>query len=184
MMIKPSQLAVLATSLIFAMSTARAHDQPETKKSGDNKFSAGLTFNDTATADDAGLPLYPGAIPHRNKKHDGDGVNLAFWGGSFGLKVVVVELDSSDSVEKVAAFYQRALSQYGDVLDCSKPVTDAEGRNRRDKSRPLSCERDHAKKKGLVYKAGTREKQRIVSVQPQGQGSVFQLVYVEKRGAD
>ena len=142
MMIKPSQLAVLATSLILAMSTACAHDQPETKKSGGSKFSAGLTFNDNATADDAGLPLYPGATPHRNKKHDGDGVNLGFWGGSFGLKVVVVELDSPDSVEKVAAFYQRALSQYGDVLDCRKPVADTESRNRRDKSRPLSCERD------------------------------------------
>ena len=184
MMIKPSQFAVFTTTLILAMSTACAHDQRETKRSGDSKFSAGLTFNDTATADDAGLPHYPGATPHRKHDSDGDGVNLGFWGGSFGLKVVVVELATPDSVEKVAAFYQQALAQYGDVLDCRKSAPETESRNRRDKSRPLSCENDRAKKKGLLYKAGTREKQRMVSIQPQGQGSVFQLVYIEKRGAD
>jgi len=33
-------------------------------------------------------------------------------------------------------------------------------------------------------KAGTKEKQRIVAIQPNGPGSHFQLVYVEARGDD
>jgi len=37
---------------------------------------------------------------------------------------------------------------------------------------------------GLVFKAGTKEKQHIVGIQANGQGSVFQLVYVEARGDD
>jgi len=35
-----------------------------------------------------------------------------------------------------------------------------------------------------VFKAGTKEKQHIVGIQPNGQGTVFQLVYVEARGDD
>ncbi len=183
MKLKQSMSVVLAT-LVFACSAAHAQDQADTKKSGDSKFSAGLTFNDTATADDAGLPLYPGAIPHRHKKNDGDGVNLGFWGGAFGLKVVVVELQSPDSADKIANFYQQALSRYGDVLDCNKPVVSSEEKAPRGKTRPLSCDKNRDAKKGLLYKAGTRDKHRIVAVQSRGQGSVFQLIYLEMRGTD
>jgi len=35
-----------------------------------------------------------------------------------------------------------------------------------------------------VFKAGTKEKQHVVGIQPNGQGTLFQLVYVEARGDD
>jgi hypothetical protein len=33
-----------------------------------------------------------------------------------------------------------------------------------------------------LFKVGTKEKQHLVAIQPDGQGSLFQLVYVEARG--
>lgn len=186
MKLNQSSSALLLAAMVFACGTSFAQDQSDEKRSTDKKFSAGLTFSETATPEDAGLPLYPGAIPHRNRKHDGDGVNLGFWGGAFGLKVIVVELETSDSPDKVAAFYQEALSRYGDVLDCSKRTASAEEKPARGKSRHLTCGRDRSEKKGLLYKVGTREKHRMAAIQAQsrGQGSVFQLIYIEMRGTD
>jgi hypothetical protein len=36
----------------------------------------------------------------------------------------------------------------------------------------------------MTFKAGTKEKQRIVGIQPSGAGSIFQLVYVESPDSD
>ena len=34
----------------------------------------------------------------------------------------------------------------------------------------------------MLFKAGTKEKQHIVGVQPNGNGTIFQLLYIEARG--
>ena len=47
-----------------------------------------------------------------------------------------------------------------------------------------TCDDDKPEKGGMVFKAGTKEKQHVVAVQANGQGSLFQLVYVEARGDD
>ncbi|HMD39677.1 MAG TPA: hypothetical protein VKH15_10365 [Candidatus Acidoferrum sp.] len=145
---------------------------------------AGLMVSANATAKEAGLPLYPGAKP---AKEDGDGstaAKLGLWGSSFGFKLVVLKMESNDSPEKVAAFYQKALSKYGSVLNCSDPPKAPSDKDKGDSSRKLTCGDDKPDSGGMLFKAGSKEKQHLVSVKPNGTGSSFQLLYLEARSDD
>jgi len=144
----------------------------------------GLVISAQATAKEAGLPLYPGA---KLSKEDGDGsaaANLGLWGSSFGFKLVVLKMVSSDSPEKVSAFYQKALAKYGTVLNCSDGSKTQSDKDRSDSSKKLSCENDRPDAGGMLFKAGTKEKQHIVSVKPNGAGCIFSLVFLEARSED
>jgi hypothetical protein len=145
---------------------------------------AGVMVSKQATARDVGLPVYPGAKAHKDEKEDSPSVQLGMWGGSFGFKLAVMKMESNDAPEKIAEFYKKALAKYGTVLNCSDPPQKASAKDKGGSSNKLDCEDDKPEKGGLVFKAGTKEKQHIVGIQPNGQGSVFQLVYVEARGDD
>lgn len=98
------------------------------------------------TSDDAniagiGLTPYPGATPVKDddgKGKDAADVNLNF--GDFHLGVKAASFQSSDSVDKVEAFYRKDLARYGDVLTCQnnhpvgQPARTADG---------LTCNDDH-----------------------------------------
>jgi hypothetical protein len=145
---------------------------------------AGLVISAQATAKEAGLPLYPGAVPHKDEKNDSSAANLGLWGSTFGFKLVVLKMESNDSPEKVAAFYQKALGKYGTVLNCSgvsKPQGDKDKSNTSNK---LTCDDDHGDAGELLFKAGTKEKQHLVSVKPNGTGCIFNLLYIEARSDD
>ena len=51
-------------------------------------------------------------------------------------------------------------------------------------SKKLTCEDDKPDPGDMTFKAGTKEKQHVVGIQPSGTGSVFQLVYVESPDSD
>jgi hypothetical protein len=141
----------------------------------------GLMISAKATAKEVGLPLYPGARP---SKEDGDGsaaANLGLWGSSFGFKLVVLKMESNDSKEKVAAFYQKALAKYGTVLNCSESSKSSTDKDKDDSSKKLTCGDDHADAGGMLFKAGSKEKQHLVSVKPNGTGCIFHIVYLEAR---
>lgn len=142
---------------------------------------SGLMISAQATAKEAGLPLYPGAKP---SKEDGDGsaaAKLGLWGSSFGFKLVVLKMESNDSPEKVAAFYQKALTKYGTVLNCSDSTKAPSDKDKNDSSKKLTCGDDHPDAGGMLFKAGSKEKQHIVSVKPNGSGSIFHMLYLEAR---
>jgi len=150
--------------------------------SADESSGLSLNVNDHATAADVGLPAYPGATVYDD---DGDGTNSANIGfsiPSFGLKVVATEMRSDDQPQRVATFYRKALAKYGDVLDCSPGSQDSrKSRHRDDAKGDLTCEGD-ADDDSIVYKVGTDENQRIVSVKSHGHGARFSLVHVAVRG--
>jgi hypothetical protein len=142
---------------------------------------AGLIVSARATAKEVGLPIYPGATPHKDAdKDDSSAANLGLWGNSFGFKLVVLKLESKDAPRKVAEYYQKVLAKYGPVLDCTNTAPSQE--NNDEKSAKLTCGDDKPDKGGMLFKAGTKEKQHIVGVQPSGNGTIFQLLYVEARG--
>ena len=173
---------IAALTGVVLCSAAPAH---ATGGQGSSKNSdAGIRISKEATAKEVGLPVYPGATPHRDDKNDSPAANLGLWGTTFGFKLVVLKMETKDSPEKVAAFYQRALGKYGRVLDCSEGTKDAKDKRGSEKSNALTCDDDEPEKGGQLFKAGTKQKQHIVGVQPQGQGTVFQLIYVEARGVD
>jgi hypothetical protein len=144
----------------------------------------GLVISAQATAKEAGLPLYPGARPHKEDKDDTTAGKFGLWGSSFGFKLVLLKMESNDSPEKVAAFYQKALSKYGAVLNCSDSSKAQSDKDKNESSNKLTCGDDHADAGGLLFKAGSKEKQRIVSVKPNGTGCIFNIVYLEARSDD
>jgi hypothetical protein len=158
-----------------------AQDQGGKKDKAASK-SIGFTLSADAKEKDLGLPIYPGAKEYKEDANSDAGLQMALSGGSFGFKLVVLKLESSDSPEKIAAFYHKAMAKYGTVLDCSKASgeTDKTDSDKSDKkSNTLTCEDDHADKGGYAYKVGTKQKQHVVAVEPNGKSTLISLVYVE-----
>jgi hypothetical protein len=149
-----------------------------------DKDGAGVTFSKQATSKEVGLPVYPGAKLHKDEKDDSPSVQMGIWGSTFGFKLAVMKMESNDAPGKIAEFYKKALAKYGTVLNCSDPSQRANAKEKTGSSNKLECDDDKPEKGGLEFKAGTKEKQHVVGIQPNGQGNLFQLVYVEARGDD
>ena len=145
---------------------------------------AGVMVSKQATTKEVGLPVYPGAKPHKDEKDDSGAVQMGIWGSSFGFKLAVMKMESNDAPEKIAEFYKKALAKYGTVLNCSDAAQNANAKDKTGSSKRLECGDDKPEKGGLLFKAGTKERQHIVGIQPNGQGTIFQLLYLEARGDD
>jgi hypothetical protein len=158
--------------------------QNKKESSGKDQNGAGLIVSARATAKEVGLPIYPGARPHKDEGEKSSDLKMGLWGSTFGFKLVVLKMESNDQPEKVAAFYQKALAKYGTVLNCTNSSSTAEDKGKNKSSKSLECGDDKPENGGQLFKAGTKEKQHIVGVQPNGQGSIFQLVYVEAHGEE
>jgi hypothetical protein len=181
-------LAASAVAFICAVPSARAqssNDQNKSSQSDNGNFSAGINLNKDASAKDVGLPLYPGSHRHQDTSDDSSALNMGLWGGSSGFKMVLLKMDSTDSADKVAAFYRKALSKYGKVLTCSGPGSDsADASKDAAKSAELSCDNNKPDKSEIELKAGTKEKQHVVGITPEGAVTTYTLVYIETRGLD
>ncbi len=183
-------VAVLLVVIMFDASPAAAHDPNHI--STPKRFGMGIDVNVKPKVEETGLPLYPGATIDRDHRDDEEGVNLNLWFGSYGLKLVVVKLTSDDRGAAVETFYRKALSAYGETLDCTN--YSRENRSKRSsgdsekKSTILTCNDIQMGKlslrDGTLYKSGTRSKQYGVAVQSKGDGTKFQLFHFEKRGLD
>jgi hypothetical protein len=176
------------TSLAGNMAWGQEKSQKDASKDKDISVTvkgpdtdAGLILSANATAKEVGLPIYPGSIPYKEPEKDNDSsaVKMGLWGTSFGFKLVVLKMESKDETAKVAHYYQKALGKYGTVLDCTNPPPQ---QTKEDKSEKLTCGTDKPDPGGMLFKAGTADKQHTVAVQPKANGSLFQLLYIEKRG--
>lgn len=174
--------AVLGVMALLPATSARAGAIPGAQ----DKDGAGVTFSKQATSKEVGLPVYAGAKLHKDKdeKDDSPSVAMGIWGSTFGFKLAVMKMESNDAPEKIAEFYKKALAKYGTVLNCSDASQKASTKEKSGSSNHLECDDDKPEKGGLLFKAGTKEKQHLVAIQPNGQGSLFQLVYVEARGGE
>jgi hypothetical protein len=136
-----------------------------------------------ASAQKAGLPLYPGARPKRDENNDP--LNLGVLTESFGLKLVVAKYETDDPPAKVLDFYREKMKKYGKVLECHN-TNDNSGFHSDDDSdisRPLKCEGDNS---GPVreLKVGTEGNAHIIAIEDpeSGKGTTFAVVYVHRRG--
>ena len=158
----------------------------------DTPFGGIHVNSDQTTAADLGLPAYPGAQIVADKDNDKSAdIHMGF--GEWELRVMVVNYSSTDSQDKVEAFYKKALGRYGDVLTCQgdepvgKPTATAGG---------LTCKEDkhanvqvndhgqsfgyHSNKNGLELKAGSERHQHIVGFEDSSAGQTrFALVAVD-----
>ncbi len=147
----------------------------------------GIHVNKNADVRDTGLPVYPGARP-KEKDEDGDekSANVDISTSAFGLKVVAIEYETNDSPDKLVPYYHEQLKKYGKVLECHSSHQGNYGGGHHDPNRDsdeLKCEGDD-QGKTIELKVGTESNQHIVSIEPQGKGSKFALVYVRTRGKE
>jgi hypothetical protein len=154
----------------------------------DTPFGGVHVNNDQVSAADLGLPVYPGAEQVKNDdKHESADVHIGF--GDWQLRVKVVSYETPDSKDKIAAFYKKALTRYGDVISCQgsspvgTPAVTHEG---------LTCDDDMNNKKQNVkvddynithdfqLKAGSKRHQHIVGIEDAREGRTkFALVALD-----
>jgi hypothetical protein len=142
--------------------------------------------DEKATVNGIGLPIYPGAefVKKNDKDKGAADVNLSF--GSFQLRVKAASYNTPDAPDKVSAFYRAALARYGDVIQCENnkpvgsPTRTAEG---------LTCDNDKENHMSngdtsgkMELKAGSKQHQHIVAVDPEGSGTKFGLVALDLPG--
>jgi len=152
-----------------------------------NTFAGGIHVSKQADASDVGLAVYPGA---RVKEKDSDGsdksANVNISGFGYGIKVVALEYQSDDGLAKVLSFYKDQLKKYGNVLECRTSGLHLDmktgSHGSKNDSNELTCEGDSGK--DVELKVGRKDDQHIVTVESEGKGSSFSLVYVRTHGKD
>jgi hypothetical protein len=133
-----------------------------------------------------GLPVYPGAeLVKKDKNNGAADVNMSF--GSFQLRVKAASYRSHDAPDEVTAFYRKALGRYGDVIECQKDkpmgtsTHTAEGLGcDNEKGNHVYVNDDESGK--LELKAGSKQHQHIVAIDPDGNGTKFGLVALDLPG--
>ena len=172
----------LAFALALLALPAFAQQSEKVDRPLDVQSSVGdLHVGKDADAQKAGLPLYPGARPYKEK--DNDPLNLGIFTEAFGLKLVVAKYETDDSPAKVLDFYRDKMRKYGKVLECrDKDGSDHTG-NDDDPNKPIKCEGDQT---GPVreLKVGTEGNAHIVAIDnpDSSKGATFAIVYLHRRG--
>lgn len=159
------------------------------KREGDNKRVdiktpfGNLKVDTNADARDTGLPVYPGAQLKATEGDNSNKANVNINTSFFGLKVIAATYTSEDAPEKVLSFYGNEMKKYGDVLRCrGGSVGDV-----KIKEKPgsgdgeLTCDKEDHDSSATELKVGTKSKQRVVVVKPNGKGSEFSVVMVQTR---
>src|ERR1700685_3634803 len=113
----------IAFAMILAVLPLAAQDKKDSDANKQDGDSIGFVASKNATPKEIGLPLYPGSRRHKDDSDDSASIQLGAWGGSSGFKLLVLKMDSDASPDKVTAFYRKALSKYGKVLNCSDSAT-------------------------------------------------------------
>ena len=156
----------------------------------DTPFGGVHVNTDQTSAADLGLPVYPGAVLVKgNGDHKSADVHLGF--GEWELRVRAVSYSTSDSQDKVNAFYKKALGRYGDVITCQghspvgTPTTTSEGLScADDKNNTTTVQIDRGDygtgKDSLELKAGSKRHQHIVGFEnPEDGQTRFALVALD-----
>jgi hypothetical protein len=140
--------------------------------------------NDSSVLQGLGLPIYPGAqfLQDSGKSNGSADVNLNL--GIFTLRIKSAAFKSSDSPDKLIAFYRKALTRYGDVIECQQGQTVGSLTHT---TEGLTCEEDkHSHLEGDSQKiklmAGSKQHQHVAIISPDGTASKLQLVAMDLPG--
>lgn len=194
------RVLTLAATTIVLVTAFTSGCRVESRKSGngdDVKIATpfggmSVKTDDASVADGIGLPVYPGAVVIKKKDKDGhdDGsadINMSF--GSFQLRVKAVSMHSDDSPVKVLDFYKKGLARFGAVIQCKdhhpvgNPTSTPDGLDCSDDdehSNRVNVDDDLSGKTEL--KAGSKQHQHVVGIDPDGNGTKFGLVALDLPG--
>jgi hypothetical protein len=136
-----------------------------------------------------GLSIYPGSTVWKDdageaKDHDSHSADINMSFGDFHLGVKATALRTTDSSDKILAFYRKDMARYGDVIECKgttvigTPTRTAQG---------LTCNTDenHGKHieiseaNQLELRAGSEQHMHIVEVQSKDGAEKIGLVALD-----
>lgn len=154
----------------------------------DTPFGGVHVNTDQTTAADLGLSVYPNAqMISDDENHKSADVHMGF--GEWELRVKVVRYNSSDSEDKVTAFYRQALARYGEVIACQgnspvgTPTQTSQGLTCADHGHAnvkIDNGEDHHSDHGFQLKAGSRRHQHIVAFESSAPGQTrFTLIALD-----
>jgi hypothetical protein len=194
-------LLVSAASLLLALNGCTVQDQKNGQAENVQVRTplGGLDVKTNAIhGPDVGLPVYPGAVETGKHGSDSGSADIKMNFGSWHLHVKAIGYRSSDSEDKILAYYKKAMSQYGDVLTCKDKVAIGEPTRT---LQGLTCTNDHeydvsmkldtSKNKinvqtptahlsgSVKLLAGSPENQHMVEFTPSSDGTKFALVAVQ-----
>jgi hypothetical protein len=137
--------------------------------------------NGVVVAAETGLAVYPGAtVIKKDKNHGAADIDMSF--GEFHLRVRAVGFHTTDSPEKVRAFYRKELVRYGDVIECKDdrpmgtPSRTSEGLTCDDGKHITINNVDRHAEAEVELKTGSNLHQHIVAIEPRSDGTKFGLV--------
>jgi hypothetical protein len=137
--------------------------------------------SDDTSAADIGLPVYPGAII-ASKNHGDKAVDIRMGFGEWQLRIKVVKYQSSDSADKILAFYKKGLGRYGNVIQCDgqtavgTPTITTEGLGCADSQDHHEVNIDGERS----LRAGSKRHQHIMAIEKNsGVGTTFSLVELD-----
>jgi hypothetical protein len=189
--LRPSLLLVTVACLLFVGCDV-SHNK---NTNGDNvRVSTPFGSMHIKTDKDAniagiGLSTYPGAVPVKDddgKDKDAADINLNF--GDFHLGVKAASFQTSDSPDKVEAFYRKDMAHFGDIIECRGNKTVGEPART---SAGLTCrDNDNGKHEFRVsdghdnpeLRAGSPDHQHIVGIEPKNGGTRIGLVALDLPG--
>lgn len=87
-----------------------------------------IKTNDNVDTASIGLSNYPDSTVWKDddtdaKNHDGHSADINMSFGDFHLGVKATALRSSDSQDKILAFYRKDMARYGEVIECKGSTT-------------------------------------------------------------
>lgn len=174
-------LTVLACSV-----SVKDHNDGKNSKVDIETPVGGIHVSEEVDPSQTGLAVYPGARK-KQKSNDGEdkSANVNISSSLFGVKVVAIEYESDDPPDKIISFYRDQLKKYGRVIECR---TSHHGGNFTVKTGEHASDEVKCEGSGsgniTELKVGTQGNQHLVSVEPEGKGSDFALVYVLTRGKE
>lgn len=124
-----------------------------------------------------GMAVYPGARvkTDMDEKHS---ANVDIASSMFGVRAVVVKMESDDPPAKILDFYRKDMSKFGRVIDCPTSGVNLTFHHV-EKDVEVSCEfKNPLSDEHNQLKVGTENNQHVVVVKPVGSGSEFTLVFV------
>jgi hypothetical protein len=194
-MIRKAMILLAGLGMLAWVAGCRVHEVKdangqEKSVQVDTPFGGVHVDTDQTTAADLGLPVYPGAEVIKNDdEHKSADVHLGF--GEWQMRVQAVSYGTTDSQDKVMAFYKKALGKYGDVITCQgsapvgKPTVTSDGLTCADDEKQTNVQIKGSKNgmdigKGLQLKAGSKRHQHIVGFDEAKDGKTrFALVALD-----
>jgi len=147
-----------------------------------------IKTDDKADTAAIGITTYPGSTVWKDdadeaENHDNHSADINMSFGDFHLGVKATSLRSTDSADKILAFYRKDLAHYGDVIECkgSTPV----GTPTRT-SQGLTCDMDEnhghiniSDTSHLELRAGSEQHMHIVEVESKDGAEKIGLVALD-----